>query len=145
MVAPSGEWMCSGARNSADIDVSVIFGVNFPLNQFLQNLAWGGLPGSHPHAKFYHFGLVNVGLRPKKSPKMLICGIHFPKGVYLLRQFLQNFAWGKGASASGPHPHAKFHRCSFKTVAVRHQKSPKMVIFGKNLPLGDKFWGAVDV
>ena len=25
-----------------------------------------GLPGSHPHAKFYRFGLVNVGLQPKK-------------------------------------------------------------------------------
>jgi len=32
----------------------------------------GGLPGSHPHAKFYRFGLVSVGLRPKKTPKMVI-------------------------------------------------------------------------
>ena len=28
-----------------------------------------GLPGSHPHAKFYRFGLVNVGLQPKKIAK----------------------------------------------------------------------------
>ena len=26
-----------------------------------------GIPGSHPHAKFYRFGLVNVGLRPKNA------------------------------------------------------------------------------
>jgi len=39
-----------------------------------------GLPGSHPHAKFYHFGLVDVGLRPKKSPKMVIFGKNLPLG-----------------------------------------------------------------
>jgi len=38
--------------------------------------------------------------------------------------------------APKPHPHAKFHRYSFKNVALRPPKSPKMVIFGKNLPLG---------
>jgi len=40
-----------------------------------------------------------------------------------------------GEGAPGPHPRAKFHRCSFINVAVRLQKSPKKVIFGKNLPL----------
>ena len=36
MVAPSGEWMCNGARNvkngkcCGDVNVSVIFGVNLP-------------------------------------------------------------------------------------------------------------------
>ena len=50
-----------------------------------------------------------------------------------------------GEGAPGPHCPAKFQCCSFKTVAVWHEKSPKMVIFGKNVPLGDKFWGAVDV
>jgi len=42
---------------------------------------------------FCRFGLVNVGLRPKKSPKMVIFGINHPKGVYPLKLFLQNFAW----------------------------------------------------
>ena len=38
-----------------------------PLNQYCYKIWHGeGLPGSHPHAKFYRFGLVNVGLRPKK-------------------------------------------------------------------------------
>jgi len=34
-----------------------------------------GIPASHPHAKFYRFGLVHVGLRPKKIEKMVIFGI----------------------------------------------------------------------
>jgi len=46
-----------------------------------------------------------------------------------------------GEGAPGPHCHAKFQRCCFKTVAVRHQKSPKIVIFGKNLPLGKNYGG----
>jgi len=48
----------------------VIFHINlqkrvYPLKQFLQNLAWGGSPGTHPHAKFYRFGCINVGLQPE--------------------------------------------------------------------------------
>jgi len=38
-----------------------------------------GLPGSHSHAKFYRFGLINVGLGPKTSPKIVIFGINLPK------------------------------------------------------------------
>ena len=34
-----------------------------------------GIPASHLHAKFYRFGLVHVGLRPKKIEKMVIFGI----------------------------------------------------------------------
>ena len=98
-----------------------------------------GLPGSHPHAKFYRFGLVNVGLMPKKSPKLLICCIHLPqKGIFPWAIFTK-FCLGK--KAPGPYCRAKFQRCSFKTMAVRHQKSSKMVIFGTNLPLGKKIMG----
>jgi len=46
-----------------------------------------------------------------------------------------------GEEATGPHPRAKFHRCSFINVAVRLQKSPKVVIFCKNLPLEKKIMG----
>ena len=53
------------------------------------------LPGLHPHAKFYRFGLLNVSLRPKKLPKIVIFVINFPKGVYQLKRFLQRFAWGR--------------------------------------------------
>ena len=69
---------------------------------------------------------------PKKSPKMVIFGINFPqKGIPLsdIYKILPE------EGAPGPHPRAKFHRCSFINVAVRLKKSPKMVIFGKNLPL----------
>ena len=37
-----------------------------------------GVPGPHPHAEFYRFGFRNVGLRPSKSPKILIFGINLP-------------------------------------------------------------------
>ena len=62
---------------------------------FQKNSMGEGLPGSHPHAKFYRFGLVNVGLSAPNRKKMLICGIHLFQGVYSLRRFLQNFAWGR--------------------------------------------------
>jgi len=79
--------------------------------------------GSHPHAKLYRLGLVNVGLRPKKSPKMLICGIHFPKRDIFPWAIFTKFCLGEGAP--GPHCLAKFQRCSFKTVVVQYQKLQK--------------------
>jgi len=50
-----------------------------PLSEFLQIWLGDGLPGSQPHAKFYRFGLINVGLRPKTSPKMVIFGTNIPQ------------------------------------------------------------------
>ena len=35
----------------------------------LQNLAWEGVPGPHPHAKYYRFGFKNVGLQAPKIAK----------------------------------------------------------------------------
>jgi len=48
------------------------------------------VPGLHPHAKFYRFGFINVGLQTEKSLKLVIFGIHLS-----LNQFLQNFSWGR--------------------------------------------------
>jgi len=64
--------------------VSVIFAVNFPQMgispyPIFTKFGMRGLPGSHPHAKFYRFDLVIVGLRPKKSPKMVIFSINLPQ------------------------------------------------------------------
>ena len=50
-----------------------------PLSEFLQIWLGDGLRYSHPHAKFYRFSFINVGLRPKTSPKMVIFGINLPK------------------------------------------------------------------
>jgi len=63
-----------------------------------------------------------------------------PKGYIPLDDFYKILP---GEGAPGLHPYAKLHRCGFKTVAIRHQKSPKMVIFGKNLPLRKKLWGSI--
>jgi len=59
--------------------VHAMFGINLaqrgiPLKLFLSNLALGREfqpPGPH-HVKFHHYGFKNVGLEPKKSPKMVI-------------------------------------------------------------------------
>jgi len=54
----------------------------YPLKLFLQNLAWGGSPALHPHAKFYRCGFKNVGLQPPKSQKLVFFGTYFPqKGI----------------------------------------------------------------
>jgi len=60
---------------------------------------------------FCRFGLVNVGLRPKKSPKMVIFGINF-QGVYPLKSFLQNFAWGR-------EPQDRIRMPNFTVVALK--------------------------
>jgi len=52
-----------------------------------------------------------------------------PKGYIPLSHFFKILP---GGGSPKPHQRAIFHRCSFKNVAVRLQKSPKMVIFGKN-------------
>jgi len=98
-----------------------------------------GLPGWHPHAKFYHFGLVNVDLQPKKIAKNANLWYTFaPKGYIPFGDFYKILL---GGGAPRPHYSAKFQCCSFKTVAVWHEKSPKMVIFGKNLPIGKNSGG----
>ena len=62
---------------------------------------------------------------PQNRQNLYFFGINLPKrGIFWLRE-----------GAPGLHPRVKFHRYSFKNVALRFQKSPKMVIFGKNLPI----------
>ena len=65
----------------------------------------------------------------------LVFGINFfQRGISTLAIFTI-FCLGGGSPR--PHPHAEFHRCSFKDVALRAPKSPKIVIFGKkNFPSG---------
>jgi len=67
---------------------------------------------------------------------MVIFDINFPQKGYI-----PLFNLGEGVP--GLHFHAKFVHCSFKNVALRSQKLPKMVIFGKNWPLGENFWGLI--
>jgi len=55
------------------------------------------------------------------------------KGYIPLSDFFKILS---GEGAPGLHPHAKFCHCSFKSVALWSQKSPKIVIFGKKLPPG---------
>jgi len=63
-----------------------------------------------------------------------------PKRVYFLRAIFTKLCLEEGAP--GPHCRAKFQRCSFKTVAVRHQKLPKKVLLVKICPSG-KLWGSI--
>jgi len=75
----------------------------------LLNVAWGGVPDPHPHAKFgvgeglrrahlhakFHCcGFKYVGLQPPISPKLVIFGINLPQKGNPLKQFLQNLALG---------------------------------------------------
>ena len=54
---------------------------------------------------------------------MVIFGINFPQRCISSQSIFTKFCLGEGAPRL--HPHAKFHRCSFKNVAVRLQKIAK--------------------
>jgi len=56
----------------------------------------------------------------------------WPREVYPLSNFYK--IW-RGEGVQGPHHHAKFQQCGFKNVGLRPPKSPKIAIFGINLPL----------
>ena len=47
-----------------------------PLTDFYQIWHGEGLPGPHGRANFHHCGIKIVALRPPKSPKIAIFGIH---------------------------------------------------------------------
>ena len=105
-----------------------------------------GVKGPHPHAKFHCRGCKNVGLEPHKSLKLVIFGIHvnLPKKGYTLflglkgipfKRFFTKFGVREGVP--GPHYHAKFCHYVCKKVGIQPPKSPKMVLFGINLPLKD--------
>ena len=65
---------------------------------------------------------------------MVIFGINFPQKGYIPLFDFTKFYLGEGVP--GLHFHAKFDHCSFKNVALRSQKSPKMVILVKICPSG---------
>jgi len=83
-----------------------------------------------------------VGCQPKNIAKNGNFWYKFSRKGYKLiplSDFDNIFFLGEGAP--GPHAGAKFHRCSFKNVALRPPKWCKMVIFDKNLPFGENFGG----
>jgi len=92
-----------------------------------------GLPGLHPHVKFYRCGFKNVGLQPPKSQIGKFWYIFAPKGYIPLRIFFYKIWLGEGLPRT--HNHSNFHFCGFKNVALRPPKSPKIANFGINLPL----------
>jgi len=104
-----------------------------PLSNFYKICCWMEVPGPHPHAKFtivvlkmWAYGLKiakHDNFWYKFSPKWYIFFHDFYKIV-------------PGEEVSGLHSHAKFHHCSFKNVALRSQKSPKMVFFPLRKILG---------
>jgi len=66
---------------------------------------------------------------------MVIFGINLSQKGYMPLIHLYKIL--PGEDVPGLHFHAKFDHCSFKNVALRSQKLPKMVIFGKkNCPSG---------
>ena len=113
---------------------------NTPLSDFfLQNLAWGGSPRFAPSCQISSLWVKKCGSKAPKIAKIGIFWYKFAHKGYTPLIDFYNILPGEGAP--GPHPHAKFHRYSFKNVALRPQKSPKMVIFGKNLPRGKNSGG----
>ena len=82
----------------AETPKSVIFGMNLPgpkgyipLSDFSKIWHGEGSPRFDLHVKFYHFGLVNVGLRPTKNANLWYT--FAPKGYISLGRFLLNYAW----------------------------------------------------
>ena len=60
-------------------------------------------------------------------------GINFgPEGYIPFSDFYKTW---HGEQVPGPHRHANFQHCGFKNVGLRPTKSPKIAIFGINLPI----------
>jgi len=91
------------------------------------------VPGTHPHAKFYRFGFINVGLQPEKSLKLVIFGKYLPQRGISFSSIFTKFGVGEGFPS--PHIHANFYLRGFKNVSLRPPKSKKIAIFGINLSL----------
>jgi len=74
-----------------------------------------------------------VGLQPPKSQKLVIFCIYLPqRGIFPLAIFTK---FGVGERLPRTDNHANFRFYGFKNVALRPPKSPKIAIFGINLPL----------
>jgi len=61
------------------------------------------------------------------SPKIGIFGTNVPQRGISSSDFFTQFSMGK--EVSGPHPHAKFYRCGFKSVGLWPPKSLKNANF----------------
>jgi len=70
---------------------------------------------------------------------MVIFGMNFPEKGYI--PLIDFYKILPGEGVPGLHSHGKVDHCSFKNVALRSPKSPKMAIFGTNLLLGEHFGG----
>ena len=74
-----------------------------------------------------------MGLQPPKSQKLVIFGIYLPqRGISPLAIFTK---FGVGERLPRTDDHANFRFYGFKKVALQPPKSPKIAIFGINLPL----------
>jgi len=84
-----------------------------------------GLPGLHPHARFYRFGFKTWAYSPQIAKIGNFWYIFATKGHVPLNKFFYKIWHGEGLP--GPHNHANFHLCGFINVALRPQKSPRNV------------------
>ena len=76
-----------------------------------------------------------------RCTKLVICGINLPKNVISL---LSNFyKFGMVEGITGPHHHAKFHRCGFKNVGLPI-KSSKNGNCWYTFPPKRKSWRSTD-
>jgi len=95
----------------------------------------------HPHVKFYRSGFKICGLIATKITKIgNFWYIFAPKGYIPLSNFYK--IW-RGEQLPRTHNHANFRFCGFKNVALWPPKSPKIAIFGINLPK-KKSRGSID-
>jgi len=110
-----------------------------PLSDFTKFGLGEGLPSLHPHVKFYRCGFKIYGLTATKIAKIgNFWYIFAPKGYIPFSNFYK--IW-RGERLPRTHSHANFRFCGFKNVALWPQKSPKIAIFGINLPLRKNLGG----
>ena len=113
-----------------------------PLSDFYI-ICCGGRPRFAPSCQIVSLSVKKCGSTAPIIAKICIFLYKFAQQGYTpLRSQFYNILPG-GERFPGPHSHGKFHCYSFKNVALRPPKSPKMVIFGKNLPLREKFWRSI--
>ena len=99
-------------------------------------MAWGGRPRVAPSCKILSLSVKKCGSIAPTIAKIGIFCIICPKGVYPFKPFLQYFAWGESLrTACTLTPNFRY--------SLRSPKLPKIVIFGKNLPPRENFWGSI--
>jgi len=66
-----------------------------PLSDFYKIWLGEGLPGPHPHAKFHHCGIENMGLQPPTSQKLVFIDTNFPQRGIPLSDIFTKFSVGR--------------------------------------------------